>query len=108
VLNANLTDEADQVAAPLTSENDVVGPSVKPTITDWARVSLAGALILVLAVLTIGTGWFVAAYPSKEAAIVSFLKLVYTPIVGLVGSVIGFYFGAHAASGSSSNPSSGK
>ena len=46
----------------------------------------------ILAILILGTGWFVVAYPKKEPAVESFLKLVFTPVVGLVGSVIGFYF----------------
>jgi hypothetical protein len=51
--------------------------------------------------LTLGTGWFVVNYPAKEKAIEAFLQLVFTPIVGLVGSVVGFYFGARSASGNS-------
>ena len=95
----DLTVEPDQVPAPLVSIEQSIGPTTKPTFTDWARISLAGALLAVLAVLTLGTGWFVAVYPAKEGAIVNFLKLVYTPIVGLVGSVVGFYFGSRAAAG---------
>ena len=104
----DLTTEPDQVAAPIASEREIIGPSEKPTITDWARITLAGSLVGILAIVTIGTGWFVAVYPSKEPAIENFLKLVFTPIIGLVGSVIGFYFGSHAAGSSGSNSSSGK
>lgn len=106
VLPADLTTQPDQVAAPLASAADTLGPSTKPTITDWARVTLASSLVAILAILTLGTGWFVAVYPGKEPAIESFLKLVFTPIIGLVGSVIGFYFGSHM-SGSSGSGSSG-
>lgn len=105
---ADLTALPDQVAAPLTSVSAVVGPPTKPTITDWARIALAGSLIAILAVLTLGTAWFVAVYPSKEPAIESFLKLVFTPIIGLVGSVIGFYFGSRAAAGAGSNSNAGE
>jgi hypothetical protein len=98
----DLTAEPDQIAAPLASLDDSTGPSTKPTITDWARITLAGSLVGILAILTLGTGWYVAAYPGKETAIENFLKLVFTPIIGLVGSVIGFYFGSHTT-GSSSN-----
>ena len=101
----DLTTEPGQVAAPLASVADIIGPSTKPTITDWARITLAGSLLGILAILTLGTGWFVAVYPSKETAIESFLKLVFTPIIGLVGSVIGFYFGSHVSG--SSGPGSG-
>lgn len=108
VADLNLTALPDQVAAPLTPVGAVVGPAEKPTFTDWARISLAGSLIAILAVLTLGTAWFVAVYPSKEPAIESFLKLVFTPIIGLVGSVIGFYFGSRAAAGAGSNSNAGK
>jgi hypothetical protein len=100
VLPADLTKQPGQVAAPLASVDETIGPSTKATFTDWARISLAGALIGILAVVTVGTGWFVAVYPSKEPAIESFLKLVFTPLIGLVGSIVGFYFGSHTAGGS--------
>jgi hypothetical protein len=96
---ADLTRQPGQVPAPLVSIGQAIGPTTEPTFTDWARISLAGALLLTLAVLTLGSAWVVAAYPSKESAIVDFLKFVYTPIVGLVGSVVGFYFGSRAAAG---------
>lgn len=73
----------------------------KPTLIDWTRLVLAGGLVALLIVLTIGAGVYVATYPSKEPAVESFLKLVFTPIVGLVGSVVGFYFGAHSGTKSS-------
>jgi hypothetical protein len=100
VLPIDLTKEPGQVAAPLTSVDASTGPSEKPTITDWARITLAGSLVGILAILTLGTGWFVAVYPGKETAIESFLKLVFTPLIGLVGSVIGFYFGSRATASS--------
>lgn len=108
VQETDLTKEKNQVPAPLTPVSDIIGPSVKPTITDWARITLAGGLVAILAVLTLGTAWFVAVYPSKEPAIESFLKLVFTPIIGLVGSVIGFYFGSRAASASAAGSGDGK
>jgi hypothetical protein len=61
---------------------------------DWTRVMLALLLVALLVVLTLGAGLYVAITPSKEPAIEAFLKLVFTPIVGLVGSVVGFYFGS--------------
>jgi hypothetical protein len=60
------------------------------------RIWLAGSLVGVLAVLTLGTAWFVVRDPKTEPAIEAFLKLVFTPIIGLVGSVVGFYFGAQS------------
>jgi hypothetical protein len=60
------------------------------------RIWLAGSLVGVLAVLTLGTAWFVVRDPKAEPAVEAFLKLVFTPIIGLVGSVVGFYFGAQS------------
>jgi len=58
---------------------------------------LAGGLLGLLSILTLGTGWFVANYPNKEMAVEAFLKLVFTPLIGLVGSVVGFYFGSRSS-----------
>lgn len=87
-------DEPGALPVPLATE--VVGPTA--TLADWTRVALAGSLVGLLIILTLGTGWFAVDYPGKEKYIESFLKLVFTPIVGLVGSVVGFYFGSRATS----------
>lgn len=63
---------------------------------DWARVTLALVLVGLLVVLTLGAGYYVATAPAKEQAIETYLKLVFTPVVGLVGSVVGFYFGSRS------------
>lgn len=81
--------------------NDTVGPLAiglgKVNKDATMRSHLAIGLLLILAILTFGTGAYVVTNPAEEPAIESFMKLVFTPIVGLVGSVIGFYFGANAA-----------
>lgn len=82
--------------APLTT--GVVGSAT--TLADWTRVALAGSLVGLLAVLALGAGWFAVSYPSREPTIESFLKLVFTPVVGLVGSVVGFYFGSRTTGSS--------
>ena len=92
--------KTEQGASPglLTPTSKVIGQQAG--INDWARVGLAAALIAILALLTLGTCWYVLRYPKREPAIEAFLKLTFTPIIGLVGSVVGFYFGSKATNGS--------
>ncbi len=71
----------------------------KKRLEDWARVGIAGILVALLALLVLSSGLVVMAYPEREPAIESFLKLVFAPIIGLVGSVIGFYFGSRRPDG---------
>jgi hypothetical protein len=67
---------------------------------DWARLSIALVLVGLLVVLTLGAGIVVAvsSKPNIEPEVESFLKFVFTPVVGLVGSVVGFYFGSRTKS----------
>lgn len=92
--------ERGATTAPLAPLEQSLGATA--TLADWTRLALAGGLLVILAVLTLGTGWFVVNYPTKEKAIQAFLQLVFTPILGLVGSVVGFYFGSRTAAGSRS------
>ena len=85
--------EASRAPAPKVSYLQTVGPGRK--LDEWTRWGLAWGLLLILGLLVLGAGLFVATDPSSEKAIESFLKLVFAPLVGLVGSVIGFYFGVH-------------
>lgn len=89
--------ERGATAAPIVPPSESLGST--GTLADWTRLALAGGLLGILAVLTLGSGWFVANYPGKEMAIEAFLKLVFTPLLGLVGSVVGFYFGSRTTAG---------
>ncbi|MDQ6949771.1 MAG: hypothetical protein M3256_26870 [Actinomycetota bacterium] len=60
---------------------------------------IAGILVALLALLALSSGLVVMAYPEREPAIESFPTLVFAPIIGLVGSVIGFYFGSRRPDG---------
>ena len=66
---------------------------------DYVRAALALLLVGLLMAITLAALWVVAADPEKKEPIIELLKLLFTPVVGLVGSAIGFYFGA----GSSAN-----
>jgi Asp/Glu/hydantoin racemase len=63
---------------------------------DSTRELIAGALVGLLAIVTLGAVVYVMASPGDEPAVEALLKLVFTPIIGLVGSVVGFYFGAQS------------
>jgi hypothetical protein len=78
--------------SPLVPASHLVGR--KKRLEDWARVGIAAILVALLFLLVLSTGVVVMFYPEREPAIESFLKLVFAPVIGLVGSVIGFYFGS--------------
>jgi hypothetical protein len=62
---------------------------------DAARVILAFVLVGLLAfVVILTTIYAVTGNAKQEATIESYLKIVLSPIIGIVGSVVGFYFGA--------------
>lgn len=64
---------------------------------DRARLMVAMALIGLLAVVVLATAGAIINTPGDEMPLEAFLKLVFTPLIGLVGSVVGFYFGARSA-----------
>jgi hypothetical protein len=66
---------------------------------DAARVILAFVLVGLLAfVVILTTIYAVTGNAKEEATIESYLKIVLSPIIGIVGSVVGFYFGAKSQS----------
>lgn len=89
----NLIEKEPQAVANLLGQALYEPPTVT-SVEDWTRVWLAAGLVVLLSILTLGAGLFVAIDPTKQAAIENFLKLVFTPVVGLVGTVLGFYFGS--------------
>jgi len=67
---------------------------------DAARVILAFILVGLLAFVVILTCIYaVSGNAKQEATIESYLKIVLSPIIGIVGSVVGFYFGAKSSQG---------
>lgn len=64
-----------------------------PQHREQTRRYLALVLTLLLSLVVLGAGGLVAAnYPGEE--IRSFLEVVFTPLVTLTASVLGFYFGS--------------
>jgi hypothetical protein len=62
---------------------------------DAARVGLAFILVGLLAfVVIVTTIAVVTGKASQETTVDAYLKVVLSPIIGIVGSVVGFYFGA--------------
>jgi Asp/Glu/hydantoin racemase len=92
-----VVDERNLAAREPTASTDTtpVTPKHIHTLAD-TREWLAYALLLLLAILTIGAGVAVILAPQEEPAIDELLKFIYTPVVGLVSSVVGFYFGAQS------------
>jgi uncharacterized RDD family membrane protein YckC len=85
--------------------------------TDTARVRLAyiltgllvgivalSFLILIIVVYNPPPGTTAGATSPAITALDSLLKLVFAPVIGLVGSVLGFYFGGRTAKEASREP----
>ena len=81
-------------------------PVAAVTEVDWSpaksreqmRSILAASLVALLAVVTLLPFLFVATKWVEIGSLDTLLKIVFAPVVGLVGSVVGFYFGAEVAS----------
>ena len=74
----------------------------KTTTTDMARIGLSLLLVGILAFVVVVSMVAVWTNSKNEAAIEALLKVILSPIIGLVGSVVGFYFGAKASGSSAS------
>ncbi len=59
----------------------------------WTAIILVGTLLFSIfaSFVTIWVGFFMDQYPSDP--LIDVLTLIYTPLVGLVGAVAGFYYG---------------
>jgi hypothetical protein len=100
-----LTNDANNGPLDLTGEPNLAtstalpAPSIQSVrIDDLARILLAFVLVGLLAFVIIITAIYAVANPKLEPTIESYLKIVLSPIIGIVGSVVGFYFGARSAS----------
>ena len=98
-----MTDERD--AAELAEELDVSLPDTAPSsrpydpepardrLRGWLAVALLAMLAVVVAAAWVSLWWSLA----TEAEIKDLLGVILPPIVALVGSAIGFYFGGKPA-----------
>ena len=71
--------------------------------TDMARIGLSLILTGILAFVVAFAVLSVWANGRHEPSVEALLKVILSPIIGLVGSVVGFYFGAKASGGSTSS-----
>jgi uncharacterized membrane protein len=95
------------VLRPLGVEEQALTPTVvEVTESTWnqartreqMRSVLAASLVLLLAVVTLLPLLFIALNMVSIDDLDTLLKIVFAPVVALVGSVVGFYFGAEVAS----------
>src|SRR5262249_31059672 len=77
---------------------------------ETVRGLIAKWLILILAALVTAPFWFIAWRSDQANAVKEILQIVFGPVVALVGSVIGFYFGVERAgtTGNAGTPPGGK
>jgi len=61
------------------------------------RGLLAGALVLLLAMVVIASFLQQWIHPDRSKELHEWMNLVFSPLVALVGAATGFYFGAQSA-----------
>jgi hypothetical protein len=66
---------------------------------DKTAAWLAGALVGILAATVVFSFGVVATHPDRAQAIHDLLGIVFTPLVALVGSAVGYYFAARKNNG---------
>lgn len=54
-------------------------------------------LLIVLLFLTVFFSFCIFVYDADRAEVKDLLALIFTPLVGIVGTVLGFYFGSETA-----------
>ena len=88
-------------AIDLTGEGAVGAYAVKVQDLDErredTRTLIATALVVLLGLVVIGIGAGIMIWPDKIGVFEKYLTMVFAPLVGLVGTVSGFYFGEKSA-----------
>ncbi|HEY2638695.1 MAG TPA: hypothetical protein VGI66_02250 [Streptosporangiaceae bacterium] len=103
----SIPDESAQISAGDSVEIDVppfaeVTPSKRPTEErreiwrGWLALLLMGLLSLLAIGLVVVTVWFVRPFTMQAASLL--IAGIFGPIIGLVGTVVGFYFGQESVS----------
>jgi hypothetical protein len=65
----------------------------EPVAREWTRSIIAGGLVLLLAVCIVGSFWYTKWGLGQATERDDLLKLVFTPLIGLLSAITGFYFG---------------
>ncbi len=68
---------------------------------DWVRLIVACGLLLILGYLVVFATVESASYPSHWQQTKEMLQIILPALTGIIGTVIGFYFGTTAANQSS-------
>jgi hypothetical protein len=61
------------------------------------RTFLAVSFAVLLGIVVIGSGIILALWPDRVEVFEKYLTMVFAPLLGLVGTVSGFYFGEKSA-----------
>lgn len=69
-----------------------------PIAREWTRMIIAGGLALLLALCVLSSFWYVKWGLGDSADRDSLLNLIFTPLIGLLSAVTGFYFGERKSS----------
>jgi hypothetical protein len=61
---------------------------------DWVRAAIAGSFILMLLIVIIFACSAAVSWPTHWDQTKELLQIILSPLTGLLGSAVGFYFGA--------------
>jgi hypothetical protein len=65
----------------------------EPLAREWTRTIIAGGLVFLLAVCIVASFWYMKWGLGQATERDDLLKLLFTPLIGLLSAVTGFYFG---------------
>ena len=71
---------------------------------DWVRLIVTCGLLLILAYLVVFATLESASYPAHWAQTKEMLQIILPALTGIIGTVIGFYFGTAAVSQQKNSP----
>ncbi len=96
VLPAPLHSAATQTSPP--PANTAASPYSPERQRDWVRLIVTCGLLVILGYVVIFATVESASYPAHWAQAKEMLQIVLPALIGIIGTVIGFYFGTAASS----------
>jgi hypothetical protein len=70
-----------------------------PVAREWTRILIAGGLVALLTLTIVASFWYVNWHLGTAADREGLLNVIFTPLIGLLGAVTGFYFGERKGDG---------
>jgi hypothetical protein len=74
---------------------------------DYVRLIVTVGLLAMLFIVIASACWESASWPNHWQQTKEMVQTILSPLIGLIGSVIGFYFGASTTGGTPTSPKTG-